>query len=307
MKIITLTLNPAFDLHCFVKNFEPYHENLADISSLEAGGKGVNISRALGSLGVENKALVVLGKENGDAFRQALAKNGTDSIFIELEGRIRENITLHTENSPETRISFRGFSADASLLHRVEASLSGNVDSDTVVTFTGSLPDGVSVEDAKNMLKGLKAEGTKIVIDSRSFKLDDIKELYPWLIKPNEEEIQMYSRVKVTDLESAAIAAAELQKSCAENVIISLGDKGAVLACKEGSFTSTAPKIKALSTVGAGDSMIAGFIAATQTHRPPLDTLKFAVSCGSAACLTEGTTPPDKNTVTSLMHQLETQ
>ena len=305
MKIITLTLNPAFDLHCFVKNFEPYHENLADISSLDAGGKGVNISRALNSLGVENKALVVLGKENGDAFRQALAKDGTDGIFIELTGRIRENITLHTENAPETRISFRGFASDASLLCRVEASLSGKIDSDTVVTFTGSLPDGVSVEDAKNMLKELKAKGAKIVIDSRSFKLDDIKAVHPWLIKPNEEEISIYSCLKVSDLESAARAATELRESCAENVIISLGDKGAVLACMEGIFTATAPKIEALSTVGAGDSMIAGFIAAKKEHLPPLETLKFAVCCGSAACLTEGTKPLKKDTVSALMRQFE--
>ena len=305
MKITTLTLNPAFDLHCFIEDFEPFHENLADTAVLEAGGKGVNISRALSSLGVESKALVVLGDENGDAFRHALARDGIDGIFIELAGRIRENITLHTKSSSETRISFRGFAADASILCRVSDALDGYLDSDTVVTLTGSLPMGVGVEDAKNMLKKLKAKGAKIVIDSRSFKLDDIKAVRPWLIKPNEEEISMYSRVKISDLESAARAAVELRESCAENVIISLGDKGAVLACEDGAFAVNAPKIEALSTVGAGDSMIAGFIAAKKERRPSPDALKFAVCCGSAACLTEGTKPPKKDTVAALMKQLE--
>ena len=104
-------------------------------------------------------------------------------------------------------------SADSSLLSRVCDALDGEIDTDTVVTFTGSLPAGVSVADARDMLLEMKAKGAKIVIDSRSFKLDDIKAVRPWLIKPNEEEIAMYSALEVNDLESAAIAAAELCKS----------------------------------------------------------------------------------------------
>lgn len=303
MKIITLTLNPAFDLHCFAKNFEPYHENLADIASLDASGKGVNISRALAALGVESKALIVLGNENGNTYRRTLEKDGLDVIFLEVAGRIRENITLHTEGAPETRISFRGFSADASLFCRVSQALDGIIDSDTIVTFTGSLPVGVSVDDAKTMLQEMKAKGAKIVIDSRSFSLDDIKAVQPWLIKPNEEEISIYSDIKVESLENAAQAAAELQKSCSENVIISLGPKGAALASSDGTFTATAPKIKAVSTIGAGDSLIAGFIAATQAHLPSPEALTFAVCCGSAACLTEGSKPPKSETVYALTKQ----
>ena len=304
MNIITLTLNPAFDMHCFVKDFKPFHENLADITSLDAGGKGVNISRALVSLGVENKALIVLGDENGDPFKRALSDDGIDSLCIELKGRIRENITLHTNNAPETRISFRGFSADASLLNKVSDALDGIIDSNTVVTFTGSLPEGVSVADAKDMLCKMKEKGAKIVIDSRSFKLDDIKAVRPWLIKPNEEEISMYSVLKVTDLESAKIAAAELRQSCADNVMISLGGAGAVLACEDGIFAANAPKIKVLSTIGAGDSSIAGFIAAAKEGCTYAEMLKRAICYGSAACMTEGTRPPEKNAVEALMEKV---
>lgn len=304
MKIITLTLNPAFDMHCFAKDFKPFCENLADVTALEAGGKGVNISRALTSLGVENKALVVLGKENGDAFRRALLDDGIDCVCVEVEGRIRENITLHTSNAPETRISFRGFSADSSLLHRVCDVLGDEIDSDTVLTFTGSLPAGVSVSEAREMLCEMKAKGARIVIDSRSFKLDDIKAVRPWLIKPNEEEIALYSDLAVTDLESAATAAEELRKSCAENVMISLGGAGAVLACEDGIFSASAPKIDVLSTIGAGDSSIAGFIAAAKEKLPYYEMLRHAVAYGSSACMSSGTRPPEKSNVAKLLEKV---
>lgn len=305
MKIITLTLNPAFDMHCFSKDFAPFHENLADILSLDAGGKGVNISRALTSLGVSSKALVVLGDQNGESFRHALEGDGIDVLAIEVEGRIRENITLHTNGAPETRISFRGFTADPSLLVRVKETLTGLIDADTVVTFTGSLPSGISTEDAREMLCEMKRMGAKIVIDSRSFTLDDIKTVHPWLIKPNEEEISMYSSLRVTDLESAKAAAVALRSDCADNVMISLGGAGAVLACEDGVFSANAPKIKVLSTIGAGDSSIAGFIAAAKDGCSYRDMLKRAVSYGSAACMTEGTRPPEKDTVDALQREVE--
>ena len=304
MKIITLTLNPAFDMHCFAANFEPFCENLADITALEAGGKGVNISRALNSLGVKSRALVVLGRENGDSFRRALLDDGIDCTFVEVDGRIRENITLHTTSSPETRISFRGFSADSSLLRRVCDALDGEIDSDTVLTFTGSLPTGISVSDSVDMLLEMKAKGARIVIDSRSFRLDDIKAVRPWLIKPNEEEIALYSSLAVTNLESAATAAEELRKSCAENVMISLGGAGAVLACEDGIFSASAPKIDVLSTIGAGDSSIAGFIAAAKEKLPYYEMLRHAVAYGSAACMSSGTRPPEKNNVTMLLEEV---
>ena len=116
MKIITLTLNPAFDIHCYVPAFAPYHENLAKITDNEAGGKGVNISRALTVNGVDNLAIVVVGDENGDSFLKRLTADKMNYLAITVEGRIRENITLHTDNADETRISFEGFKTDESLL-----------------------------------------------------------------------------------------------------------------------------------------------------------------------------------------------
>ena len=163
MKIITLTLNPAFDVHCFAENFQPYHENLARITENEAGGKGVNISRALTVCGTENLAFVVLGEENGESFTRAMRADGMTYRTISVAGRIRENITVHTDNADETRISFAGFDAPEDLLAQVEHALLPMIDGDTVVTLTGRNPSGVGIEETKACLRRFAERGAKIV------------------------------------------------------------------------------------------------------------------------------------------------
>ena len=116
--IYTITLNPAFDVYAFADRFEAFHENLARVESRQAGGKGINISRALAQNGIENTAVVVLGKENAEPFRSELDRLGMDAVYLEKEGRIRENLTLHTKNRPETRISFAGLPVTDALLMR---------------------------------------------------------------------------------------------------------------------------------------------------------------------------------------------
>ena len=286
-------------MHCYAENFEPFHENLASITSLDAGGKGVNISRALVENGIDNLALVVLGEENGASFASSLKADGMKLAEIYVDGRIRENITLHTNNAPETRISFSGFVATDALIDKVEELLC-DVDSDTVVTLTGSNPKGITIERVMTMVKNFQAKGAKVIIDSRSFSKDNLFASNPWLIKPNEEEISMYTDIEVTDFASAAIAAKQIRAMGVENVMIS-SSKGAVLACAEGTFVAYAPKIKVASTIGAGDSSIAGFLAAATAGKSYAEMLRNAVAFGSAACTTEGTRPPLADVVASCL------
>lgn len=307
MNVITITLNPAFDIHCFTEQFEPFHENLAEITARDAGGKGVNISRALTANGIENTALVVLGEENADDFCRCLAQYGMRVKEIRVGGRIRENITLHTQNAPETRISFPGFAAHDSLLARVTAALDGDVGKDTVVTFTGRVPAGISLAAVKEMLRDMQRKGAKLVIDSKSFGMADLIECRPFLIKPNEEEIVAYAGERVDDLEAAAKAAKGLCARGIENVMISLGAKGAVLCCKDGCFAAKAPTVKVRSTIGAGDSTIGGFLAAMMRGASYADMLKNAVCYGSASCMTKGTEPPLKADVDALLAVLHLQ
>ncbi len=287
MRIYTITLNPAYDLHAISDDFTAYRENIVTVTSKDAGGKGVNISRALNVAGVKNTAVIVLGRGNGKEFKKLVSD--LDTVIIEKDGNIRENLTIHT-GKKETRISFCGFSLDDSVLDDIYNNII--VDCETVITFTGSVPDGVSMKSVKRFLGRLKSKGGLIVIDSRSFSLNDIYELSPWLIKPNEQEISNYFKQETDSLSAAAEKAEIIHSNGVENVIISLGERGAVLLGNDGCFSLRSPKIQAISTIGAGDSLIAGFIKAKVEGYANEKALKVAVAFGSAACLTEGTCPP---------------
>ena len=298
MKIYTITLSPAYDVHATAKSLVLQHENLAYVTSRDAGGKGVNISRALRYNGVDNTAIVVLGRDNCADFKAALDSDKMNYIGIEKCGRTRENITIHEENANETRISFSGFSLDNGVLSEVEALIPA--DEDTVVTFTGSVPQGVDMSEIKKFLARLKNAGAKVVVDSRSFTLDDLIEAAPWLIKPNSEEIEIYSGHEVNSFADCLDFAKTLCEGGIENVMISLGKKGAILVTADTAVGAIPPTINALSTIGAGDSTIAGFIAAYAEDKTAEEMLRTAVSYGTAACLTNGTTPPIKENVATI-------
>ena len=306
MKIITLTLNPAFDIHCASDKFEPCRENLFTVSSRDAGGKGVNVSRALNEYGVPNLAIIVVGEENGDDFCKMLEKEGMNISTVTLPGRIRENVTLHVKDQPETRISFKGFAANRSLIDDVMNSVRELSEEDTVLTVTGSLPEGISAQDILPSLKLLKSAGVRIVIDSRSFTAENIADLHPWLIKPNEEEISLYYGGEINTPVDALRAAAAL-RAISDNVIISLGGKGAALAAESGGYFAKAPSVEVLSTVGAGDSMIAGFITASDLSLPSDRALALAVAFGSAACTTSGTQAPPRDLIDKLYSKIDCQ
>ena len=300
--IYTITLNPAFDVHANAEHFEAFRENLARVESRQAGGKGINISRALVQLGVKNRAVMVLGDRNAAEFKEELSWAGVDCLALERPGRIRENLTLHCPNAPETRISFTGFAVEDGILEEIEAVL--EIGQDTVVTFTGRIGDGMSLDAAKAFLARLKVKGARIVLDSRSFDMLDVLQVKPWLIKPNQEEISQYLGRPVETMEQAVEAAKEFAAGGIDNVIVSMGGQGAVLVSGDNVHLAIPPKIIPISTIGAGDSSVAGFLAA-----PPeaAEQLKLAVACGTAACLTEGSLPPEKNTVEALFAQIKVE
>lgn len=303
MKIVTLTLNPAFDMHCYSKDFRPYHENVATVTDYNAGGKGINISRALLSTDIQNRAVVIVGKENGAGYLEALKRDGVDVDAIMTEGRIRENITLHAPGVHETRISFRGFTADEGLLRVVTERLH-DLGKDDILTLTGSNPEGIGIEAVKCMLSHMKSRGIRVVVDSNSFTLEDLLEIKPWLIKPNGEEIGRYAGGEPDTIEKTIKAARKMHKSGIENAMISLGANGAVLACEEGTYHAFPPERQVVSTIGAGDSSIAGFMKAFMAGAAKSECLRSAVAFGSAACLTTGTNPPQRKDIERLLHEV---
>ncbi len=296
-------MNPAFDVHCFVENFRPYHESIARVTSRNAGGKGVNISRALGQSGRASRAVVIVGRDNGEEFCHTLEGEGLSLLPLWVDGRIRENITLHEQEQPETRISFEGFVCPANTLDTLRACV-GEMDADTLVTLTGSIPRGIEVSRMLALLAEWRDAGARIVIDSRSVSLADLLALRPYLIKPNRDEAESYMNRSVQTVEEAAAIARELCNSGIENVIVSLGDDGAVLATRDGALHAYAPEIAVRSTVGAGDSMLAGFIDGVAAGMSWEDVSRRAVAYGTAACMREGTAPPMPEDIARLQRKI---
>ena len=291
MRIITITLNPAFDVHCTAKDLTLYHENFVETASVNAGGKGINLSRALLAGGIQNETVVVVGKENAAPYEQALSDDGLTVIPIRTEGRIRENITIHETNRPETRISFDGFLCQAGLLEEIARRI-GAVDENTLIAFTGSAPEGIDADGILAFLGNFRAQGAKIIVDSRSIPFPKLLSFRPWLIKPNQDEAALFAGRKVDCPEDAVSVAGEFHRAGIDNVLLTLGSDGAVLACGEGIFRATVPAVEAKSTIGAGDSTIAGFIDGKIRRLSAKALLARAVAYGSAACLQEGTLPP---------------
>ena len=303
MKIITLTLNPAFDIHCHADGFLPYRESIVEITSRDAGGKGVNISRALCAFSRSNTAVIVVGDENGEEFCNLLAKESISVTFITCHGRIRENITLHESQKPETRISFGGFALEASAFEEIQGKI-GECDENTLITFTGSIPKGIEKTEVMRMLADFRMRGAKVVIDSRSVTLSEILECRPWLIKPNLHEMEGYIGREIKTVEDAATVAKELCACGVENVMISLGENGAVLATEKGTFYAKAPSVSVKSTIGAGDSSIAGFLDAYAEGLSQEEMLKRAVAFGTASCMREGTKPPLPKDVLKILEKI---
>jgi len=178
------------------------------------------------------------------------------------------------------------------------------IDGDTVVTFTGRVPSGIGVREAKAFLKELRSRGARIVLDSKSFSREDVFELQPWLMKPNQEEISQFFGEEVETPEQALEKAAVFARHGAVHVMVSLGAQGALLLRDGAVWLASHPPIEAVSTIGAGDSTLAGFLAAAYRGKDPGECLRTAVAYGTAACLTPGTLPPEPEALERILEQV---
>lgn len=304
MNIVTVTINPAFDVHCGIENFLPEHENHMLSCIRDAGGKGINVARALAAQGMKSDSFVILGRQNADDFESEINKSGISYFPFYVKGRIRENITIHPQNGKETRISFDDFAPGKEAVVEIFESALKKCFKDTLFVFAGRLPDGIDAEFVIPLLHNIKKSGAKLIVDSSSFTPKDIEKIKPWLIKPNDEEIVAFCKGEVNGVSEADFAAKKIREIGVENVMVSLGSLGAVLSCSDGDFYASVPKIDALSTIGAGDSSIAGFLFAFASGKNFSECLLNAVSCGTAACLTEGTKPPRAEDIARLKSEI---
>lgn len=300
MNIITVTVNPAVDLHLECDGFKAGSYHTASRVRRDSAGKGVNVSRALSANGISNLCYIVLGEDGAEDYLMPLRASLDELDFTYVEGRVRENVNIQHGDS-ESVIASPGPAVDRAAVEEMKAALLPRIDSDTVLVFSGSIAHGSDKGAILGFLFDVRARGGRLVIDSKAFSLEEIIPLSPLLIKPNEEEAEALTGLSVSSLSDAASVAETIRSYGCENVLLTLGAHGAALASPDGIFGAPSPRIEVRSTVGAGDSTVAGFLAALSLGESGKDLLARAMSYGSAACEEEGSMPPREERVKELL------
>ena len=282
--IYTLTLNPALDYDIYMDSFQEGDLNLSKEVNIRAGGKGINVSKLLGNLGIKSKALGYTAGFTGDFIKKNLYDEGIDSDFVELNGITRINVKINN-NSKETEIA--GLSpkitkeAEEKLIEKIS-----KLQKDDILILSGSIPESIERNIYKKLAEMLP-EDTKIVLDTRGSLLKENLN-GNFLIKPNIAELDEMFGTELRTTEDIIEKCGYFLERGVKNIIISMGGKGALFVNKDGAYSARVPEGKLINSVGAGDSMVAGFIAGIETGKSPEDSFRLAVASGSATAYSYG-------------------
>ena len=314
--IVTLTANPSFDRTIALSGrLERGDVVRADSVLEQAGGKGVNISRVAAAAGVPTVAVFPAGAES--SFTLELEQHGIECVPVPPTGPIRVNLTLTEPDGTTTKINGAGAVADGDLLVRLQGALEKAATDATWVVLAGSLPPGAPDGWYADLAAALADLPAAVAVDTSDGALVAVAERLEssglGLLKPNAHELALLTGDDPADLEQNPHAVAAAARSLVERgvgaVLATLGGAGAVLVTPDGAWQATAPAVTVVSTVGAGDSSLFGYLLGELGALPPADRLRFAVAYGSAAAALPGTTlpaphqvHPDQVTVTAL-HQ----
>ncbi|RIY31946.1 1-phosphofructokinase [Psittacicella hinzii] len=287
-KVATITLNPALDLVGLVKEIEVGEVNSVETLGLYPAGKGINVAKVLADLGVKSTVTGFLGQDNKGDFEADFAKYQLDDQFARVEGKTRVNIKVTQEDGEVTDLNFQGFAVDQANWQAFVAKTLEVLKGYDYVAVCGSLPRGVELEAFKAWLEQLRDLGCKVIFDSSNKALEVGLQANPWLIKPNWRELEVLTQQKFESIDQVLVAARKLNEQGIANVVVSMGSKGSLWVTKDFVYQAQPPKItNVVSTVGAGDSMVAGFIYSLVNGLNPEETLRFA-SAISAYAVTQG-------------------
>ncbi|QXI60151.1 1-phosphofructokinase [Pseudomonas sp. OE 28.3] len=282
-KILTLTLNPALDLTVRLAHLEPGAVNRSETLLTHAAGKGVNVAQVLADLGHEVSVGGFLGASNPEAFEALIASRGFGDAFIRVPGETRSNIKIAEQDGRVTDINAPGplvsEQAQKQLLKMV-AIIGPEFDA---VVVAGSLPRGVSAQWFQELIHALKDLGLKVVLDTSGEALRAGIKAGPWLIKPNTEELAEALDCATDSIAQQAQAAERLHAQGVEHVVVSHGAEGVNWFSPGTALHATPPKVSVASTVGAGDSLLAGMLHGLLRFDLPETTLRRATAIAAMA------------------------
>lgn len=286
--IVTVTLNPALDQTVMLDSLQPGAVNRANSVRLDAGGKGVNVASCLADWGLPTIATGLLGRDNAAEFESLFARKLIDDRFVRIAGQTRTNIKIVAADSGDTTdINLPGATADAKSLAQVHATLGELCDRRGIAVLAGSLPGGIDTNAYAGLLQQTAICGMRTLLDTSGAPLSAALECgaVPYAVKPNRHELEAWCGRTLDTPRKLLAAARELQGLGIVLVVISLGAEGALFVDGEAqAYIAHPPAIETLSSVGAGDAMVAG-IAAAMIEKRDLESLARLATAFAAAKL----------------------
>ncbi|MFH4399325.1 1-phosphofructokinase [Vibrio diabolicus] len=282
-KVVTITLNPALDLTGSVNELNVGSVSLVQQSNLHAAGKGVNVAKVLSDLGADVTVTGFLGKDNPELFHQLFNDIGVKNEFIEVQGATRINVKLVEASGNVSDINFPGVQVTADEIARFEETLFRLAKTHDYFVLAGSLPGGVTAEQCAAWIKALHQQGKKVLFDSSKAALKSGIEAHPWLIKPNDEELGDFVGEHLETPEQCQAAAQTLSDKGIENIVVSMGADGVMWLNQGEWLRAQPPRMNVVSTVGAGDTLVAGLCWGHMRLMPKNDLLRFATALSALA------------------------
>lgn len=282
-KVVTITLNPALDLTGSVEALKVGSVSLVKQSNLHAAGKGVNVAKVLSDLGADVTVTGFLGKDNPELFHQLFAEIDVKDEFIEVEGSTRINVKLVESNGEVSDINFPGVQVTAEDIARFEDTLFRLAETHDYFVLAGSLPGGVTPELCATWIEKLHQLGKKVLFDSSKAALSAGIDAHPWLIKPNDEELSDFVGQHLETPEQCQQAAQSLADKGIENIVVSMGANGVMWLNQDEWLRAQPPRMNVVSTVGAGDTLVAGLCWGHMQVMPKNELLRFATALSALA------------------------
>ncbi|MFB1067585.1 1-phosphofructokinase [Vibrio diabolicus] len=282
-KVVTITLNPALDLTGSVNELNVGSVSLVQQSNLHAAGKGVNVAKVLSDLGADVTVTGFLGKDNPELFHQLFNDIGVKNEFVEVQGATRINVKLVEASGNVSDINFPGVQVTADEIARFEETLFRLAETHDYFVLAGSLPGGVTAEQCAAWIKALHQQGKKVLFDSSKAALKSGIEAHPWLIKPNDEELGDFVGEHLETPEQCQAAAQTLSDKGIQNIVVSMGADGVMWLNQGEWLRAQPPRMNVVSTVGAGDTLVAGLCWGHMQLMPKNDLLRFATALSALA------------------------
>ncbi len=303
--IVTVTMNPAIDKTVEIDRLERGGLNRISHVEIDAGGKGINVSKAIHELGGQSIAVGFIAGSTGKMIRSVMDEWQIENDFIEVSGETRTNTKVFEKTGELTELNEPGPVVDEKDVQALFEKLESYANDDTLFVLAGSVPKGVKKDIYRELIKLVHGKGAKVLLDADGELFTNALDAVPDMIKPNKVELEQYASMDYITSEQGLLSVAEkLMEKGIDTVAVSMGKSGAMFLWKDYKVKCPGLKVKAHSTVGAGDAMVAALSYSWSEGLSQEDTVKMCMAVSAGAVTTVGTKPPSRKCVDALLEQV---